>query len=121
MSIQELKTINLERNFASTVIDDLLSYPAKLNESEIKLINAKKRVDQIKEQIDIKRYSLLVSGVIDGKNSEIREAQIEEKISGDKKNLREAKENLDVEEANFHLLENEYQSLLAIARIVGNE
>ena len=103
------------------IIGELLEYPERLHRAELSVIEAKKRVDEIKNQIEIKRNSLLLSGVIDGKNAEVREAQIDAKLNEEKGALSVEKENLEREELSLQLVEDEYRSLLAISRILGNE
>jgi len=103
------------------IIGELLGYPERLYKAGLSVIEAKKRVDEIKKQIEIKRDTLLLSGAIDGKNAEVREAQIDAKLNEEKGALSVEKENLEREELNLKLVEDEYRSLLAISRILGNE
>jgi len=119
MSFESLK--ETWASASNEIIGELLEYPERLHRAELSVIAAKKRVDEIKNQIEIKRDSLLLSGVIDGKNAEVREAQIDAKLNEEKGALSVEKENLERQELNFKLVEDEYRSLLAISRILGNE
>ena len=107
--------------FGHEIIGELLGYPEKLKEAEKQVMAAKKRVDEIKNKMETKRYSLLASGVIDGKNAEVREAQIALKLGEETGALLSAKENLDEAEFYFKQIEIEYRTLLAISRVLGNE
>lgn len=126
MSIEDLKgkawensCFSGERWFNNRVIKELLDYPAQLNDSELDVLGRKKRVDEKKEQLDIKEFSLLASGIINGSNAETRKAQLKDKAIGERSDLKVAEEALSSEEANHKLIENEFKALLAISQIIG--
>lgn len=97
------------------LIDKLAALPELIEAQEQVVIAAYGQVQESKSILSEAEDVLQLSGVIDGKNAEIRQAQLRAKTAGEREGLQKAESNLSREKAKLNLLTNELAVCRAIA------
>lgn len=103
------------------IIQKLQTLPQSIYEAEIAFANKQMEYLAAKEILAKTETKLLLDGTIDGKNSEIREAQLKAKTAKERNDLFEAEVKMLLGKAEYNLKLNELSAYRAIARILGKE
>lgn len=106
------------------VQDRLLGTVRSLEEAEERLLKAQAAYDRAKEALaDAEAALLLGRGEvqIDGKNAEVRAAQIREATAAERRAVQEASKELALARAQVEVRRQELSTWRAIARLVAGE
>lgn len=98
-----------------TLINRLLQLPDLLKYAEENVIKASEAIQEAKAALLVAEDMCLVNGLIDGKNAEIRAAQLREKTSAHRTILQEKENLLSRERAALNHLANEFKALGLVA------
>jgi|GEM_PF-6962407 len=115
---------NLPLFTKETVQDSLLRLMAEMAQVEDKLAQAQIWHDRAKEALaDAEAALLLGRGpvAIDGKNAEMREAQLRDATQAERRRLQEAAEELVLARARAEIARQKLSAWKAIARLVAGE
>lgn len=102
----------------NAIITRLLELPGEIKDAEDKVIEAVDILQGQKSKLTEKQDTLLLSGSIDGKNAEIRNAQLRAQTTDEQFSVRQAENALSVEKATLNSLLNEQGNLRAIAGLL---
>jgi hypothetical protein len=97
------------------IINKLASLPDLIEEQEKVIIAAYQQVQESKSILTEAEDVLFLSGQIDGKNAEIRNAQMRAKTVNEREGLQKAENLLSAERAKLNRLNNELAVYKAIA------
>mgnify|MGYP000979486856 CR=1 FL=1 len=97
------------------IINKLASLPDLIEEQERAVINANLQVLASKDILTEAENVLILSGAIDGKNAETRNAQMRAKTVNEREGLQKAENLLSAERAKLNRLNNELAVYRAIA------
>ena len=97
------------------LIEKLSSLPELIAEQERAVINANLQVQDSKNILTEAEDILLLSGAIDGKNAETRNAQLRAKTASEREGLQKAENELSIRRAHLNFLNNELAVYKAIA------
>ena len=97
------------------LIDKLVSLPDLIEEQEKASISASQQVQKSKGKLTEVEDVLLLGGVIDGKNAEIRAAQMRENTTSERETVQNAERVLTIEQVKINRLNNELAVYKAIA------
>ena len=97
------------------LIEKLSSLPELIAEQERAVINANLQVQDSKNILTEAEDILLLSGAIDGKNAETRNAQLRAKTASEREGLQKAENQLSIDRARLNRLNNELAVYKAIA------
>jgi len=100
------------------IIKRLETLPADIFSAEKSVINAVNEIQEAKEELTNEQGRLLVNGTIDGKNAEIRAAQLRERTEEETKGVQRAENKASVAKANLNFLLNVQSNFRAIAGIL---
>lgn len=105
----------------STVIERLNALPGLIHEQEKALIAAMETQAEFENKLKAKEAELLLSGAIDGKNAEIRAAQMAEKTAAEKAGVKQAEKMVADMRVKLNAFNNEFKALQSIARLLVSE
>lgn len=108
----------MDRN---AIIARLLELPGEIKDAEDEVIEAVDILQGQKSKLTEKQDTLLLSGSIDGKNAETRNAQLREKTTDEQFSIRQAENDLSVAKAHLNHLLNEQSNLRAIAGLLKGD
>ncbi len=97
------------------LIEKLSSLPELIAEQERAVINANLQVQDSKNILTEAEDVLILSGQIDGKNAETRNAQMRAKTVSERGGLQKAENELSIRRARLSFLNNELAVYKAIA------
>lgn len=97
------------------LIEKLSSLPGLIAEQEKAVINANLQVLASKSILTEAEDVLILSGAIDGKNAETRNAQLRAKTAKEREAIQKAENELSVARAHLNRLNNELTVCRAIA------
>lgn len=97
------------------LIDMLALLPATIAEQEKSLIEAYVAAQTCKKELTEAEDDLFLRGVIDGKNAEIRAAQLRANTADKRADLQKAENKISVERAILDGLNNQLAAYIAIA------
>jgi len=100
------------------LIDKLSSLPGLIEAQEQAVISAFEQVQESKSILTEAEDVLQLSGMIDGKNSEIRSSQLRAQTVNERQSIQEAESNLSRERVCLNRLNNELASCKAIAELL---
>ncbi len=103
------------------VIKRLRELPGEIQAQENALLEAVQHQEAYAESLSNTEAGLLLSGAIDGKNAEIRAAQMKDKTAEERAKVREAENLVANARIGLNALLNELKSLQAIARLLDRE
>ena len=93
----------------------LQALPDEIYNAEIKVLEAQKGVTQAKEFLAAKEADLYAEGLIDGKNAEIRNAQLRQLTAEERSGVALAENRLAQCRINLSCLQNQFSACKAIA------
>lgn len=100
------------------IINRLLSLPKEIASAEETVITANKAVQDAKAALQNQEDGLLASGAIDGKNAEVRAAQLRSFTGEQREKVTQAEYNLIRVKNHLALLYNEFKALQAVADLL---
>src|SRR5690606_32965103 len=100
------------------IINRLLSLPKEIAEAEESVITANKALQDAKTGLQAREDELLTSGVIDGKNAEIRTAQLRSFTGDQREAVTQAEYDLVRVKNHLALLYNEFKALQTVADLL---
>lgn len=101
-----------------SIINRLLALPAEIAAAEEAVLQANGRLVTAKESLQAKEDSLLLGNVIDGKNAEIRAAQVRKYTEHEREALSDAELNLKNASARLNRFRDELRALQAVADLL---
>jgi hypothetical protein len=103
------------------LISRLLALPGAIAACELELLEAETARGHLQAHLTTVEDQLLLSGAIDGKNAEQRNAQLRAATVASREQLDEALLTLARKKISLHHLQTEHSSLKAIARVLAAE
>ena len=103
------------------VIERLNTLPGLIYEHEKALLAAVETQHELEANLKAKEAELMLSGEIDGKNAEVRAAQMAEKTFSERVGVKEAEKTVANMRANLNAAHNEFNALRAIATLLAGE
>lgn len=100
------------------IIERLLALPKEIAAAEEAVITANKAVQDAKNALQAHEDGLLTSGVIDGKNAEIRTAQLRSFTGEQREVVTQAEYDLVRVKNHLAMLYNEFKALQAVADLL---
>ena len=100
------------------LIDKLASLPDEIYLAEMAILGYQNELTKTKEVLTLKEAELYTEGVIDGKNSEIRTAQLKQLTIPERNNIATAENELNLARINFNQLQNTFVACRAIASML---
>ncbi|MFB0841835.1 hypothetical protein [Paenibacillus oleatilyticus] len=101
-----------------SIISKLLALPAKIAAEEDNVLQAHANLIEAKGILQQKEDSLLLGNIIDGKNAEIRAAQMREYTEDERKHLIEAELSLKNAVARLERYRDEFRALRSVAELL---
>ena len=114
---KELRSIG----YMAELIGELRRQPEKIAEAMEKILTQQRVSDEAKERLHDKEGSLLQSGVIDGKNAEIRSAQLRDLTREERTKVRDCAEILETLKIELKHEQDKFSAFKAIAQMLGGE
>lgn len=100
------------------IIEQLAELPQQIGEAENLLIERHNAVQSAKEALIAKEDELILAGSIDGKNAEIRAAQMRQFTLAERKRLQDAENAVTKARVGLACLNNRMSTLKAIAGLL---
>ncbi|UUZ80673.1 hypothetical protein LJK88_38445 [Paenibacillus sp. P26] len=101
-----------------SIINRLLASPAEIAAAEEATLQANMKLVTAKEMLQQKEDSLLLGNAIDGKNAEIRAAQLRQYTEHERESLADAELNLKNAVARLGRARDEFRALQAIVELI---
>lgn len=101
-----------------SIINRLLALPAEIAAAEEATLQANMKLVTAKEMLQQKEDSLLLGNAIDGKNAEIRAAQLRQYTEHERESLADAELNLKNAVARLGRARDEFRALQAIVELI---
>lgn len=95
--------------------------PTMIKLAEQDVMKASAEVDQAEAALQDKQAFLTLSGAIDGKNAEVRSAQMWEQTKAERSALNEVRERLQKARMQLAYQQNRFAALKTIARLMAGE
>ncbi len=102
------------------VIRRLLELPAEIAQAETRLLEMETAHANFAACLQLTEDRLLLTGAIDGKNAEVRSAQLREQTAATRAQVEEAQESAVRMKVALHARQNEFSALKAIARLLAS-
>lgn len=103
------------------IIDKLLRLPEEIKSAELAVIDAQVVVTKAKEALMRKENQLILDRLIDGKNAEIRGAQLKEFTKVEREAVNIAENKLALARMELNQLLNQFKAYRAIAELLESE
>lgn len=100
------------------IIDRLMALPKEIASAEEAVITANRAVQDAKNGLQAREDELLTTGAIDGKNAEIRTAQLRSFTGEQREVVTQAEYDLVRVKNHLALLYNEFKALQAVADLL---
>ena len=100
------------------LIDKLTSLPGEIYLAEMAILGYQNNLVKEKELLTLKEADLYTEGKIDGKNAEIRAAQLKQLTIPERNNIAIAENELNLARINFNQLQNTFVAYRAIAGLL---
>ena len=97
----------------------LIELPIEIEDIETEIYEAQREVVEAKNDLDSKATELQLEGKIDGKNAEVRAAQIKSMTEGERQELVNAENKLALLRVHYNRASNQFKAYQAVARILG--
>ena len=96
----------------------LADLPGAINLAEITIIEAQANVTKAKETLSAKEADLYTENKIDGKNAEIRAAQLRQFTTQERNDIAKVENILSLARIQYNLLQNHFSAYRAIAAMM---
>lgn len=103
------------------IIERLLALPTEIAKAEESVIASSKAVQDAKNALQIHEDGLLTTGAIDGKNAEIRTAQLRSFTFNQREAVTQAEYNLVHVKNHLALLYNEFKALQSVVELLRGD
>ncbi|MGF7050382.1 hypothetical protein J2T13_004920 [Paenibacillus sp. DS2015] len=103
------------------IVVRLLALPAEIAKAEEEVLQANESLVSAKELLQGKEDDLLLGNMIDGKNAEIRAAQMRQNTVHEREILAEAELNLKNEVTRLGRLRDEFRALQAVTSLLKGD
>ncbi|MBU5673208.1 hypothetical protein [Paenibacillus brevis] len=100
------------------IFERLLALPSEIAKAEDTVIESHRQVISAKDILQQKEDDLLLGNMIDGKNAEIRSAQMRQHTEHERLNLSNAELHLKNDVARLGKLRDEFRALQAVANLL---
>lgn len=97
----------------------IIEIPPLIAERELAVLEANRAAQRAKEYLAERESELILDGVINGKNAEIREAQLRASTAAEREQYFAAESAAAVERVKLNALHNEFKALQVVAKILG--
>lgn len=97
----------------------LMEIPAAIAEQELAVLEANRAAQRVKEFLTERESELLLNGAIDGKNAEIRAAQIRANTTAEREQYFAADGAVAMERVKLNALHNEFKALQVVAKLLS--
>jgi hypothetical protein len=97
------------------LINKLSGLPGEIHFAEMAIFGAQDGVTKAKDILSVKEADLYSEGVIDGKNAEIRTAQLRQLTTPERNEIAKAENALSMARIAFNQLQNYFTAYRAIA------
>jgi hypothetical protein len=114
-------TITRPQITRTELIDTLLQLPEAIRRREYDLLRREEDQERLEEELSFKERELLLTGKIDGKNADIREAQMREHTNGFHEKLAEGRGAIQRAKLDLHYAQARFSALKAAARLLAGE
>jgi DNA repair protein RadC len=104
-----------------TVINQLLAKPQTIHFAETELIKAQEATQKAQYTLDDREAELLQGTLIDGKNAEIRKAQLKDHTMTERAAVIGAVRKEALARAELAVAHNEFAALRAVSRLLAGE
>lgn len=101
-----------------TVIENLAKLPALIEAAEMGVLRLQEQVDESKEELKDREGDLQLKGAIDGKNAEIRAAQLRQMTKMEREEVGQYENLLAEKRIELNRLLNEFRAYRSIARLL---
>ena len=105
----------------TALITRLMEIPGEIRRGETVLIDLMYDLQAAKDQLASKEADLVLAGEIDGKNAEIRNAQMRKLTTTEREAVVAADRMLALHRVDLTLLQNEFRAMRSVARLIGTE
>lgn len=96
----------------------LANLPGQINRAEIDILVAQDAVIKSKDALSAKEADLYTEGKIDGKNAEIRNAQLKQLTIPERNEIAKAENALSMARIHYNLLQNTFSAYRAISGLL---
>jgi hypothetical protein len=103
-----------------TVMEQLETLPLAVREAEMAVLRAEEARQAAENGLQAREDELLVSGEIDGKNADLRAAQMRQATAGERAQVEEATRQVARLKIELHYVVNQFAALRALARLLAN-
>jgi hypothetical protein len=103
------------------LIDKLMTKPQEIHAAEVAVLEAQAASQDAQRALETRESELLQSDAIDGKNAEIRKAQLQLMTTAERAALFQAVRAEGLARVNLTRLQNEFHSLRAVSRLMAGE
>lgn len=103
------------------VIEQLEKLPTQIETAEMRILQLQIKLDTSKEELKDREGELQLEGAIDGKNAEIRAAQLREMTKAEREKVQKYEYFLAEKKIELNRLLNELRAYRNIARLLETE
>lgn len=103
------------------IINRLTQLPAEIEQAEMDLFDAQLRATKARDILANKEAQLYLDGIIDGKNAEIRSAQLKEHTAAERDAILAAENQVALARINLNRVLNQFKAYRAIAGLIESE
>jgi len=100
------------------IIERLFSLPGEIRDAELEVFSKQLGITSAKDALSAKEADLYTEGVIDGKNAEIRTAQLRQLTIKERNDVAKAENDANMARIKLNYLHNEFKSLQTIAYLI---
>jgi hypothetical protein len=100
------------------IIGRLLEMPSEIFNAETEIFDAQCELLRAKDILTAKEAELYAEGKIDGKNAEIRSAQLKQLTTAERNIIATAENNINLARITFNHLYNEFKMLQTVAYLI---
>ncbi len=97
----------------------IMEIPPAIADRELAVLEANRAAQRAKEYLAGRESELLLNGAIDGKNAEIREAQLRANTTAEREQYFAADGAVAVERVKLNALHNEFKALQVVTKLLG--
>ena len=100
------------------IITRLFSLPEEIRTAELDVFSKQLGITSAKDVVSAKEAELYTEGVIDGKNAEIRTAQLRQLTIKERNDVARAEDSANMARIKLNYLHNEFKTLQTIAYLI---
>jgi len=100
------------------IIERLFSLPEEIRTAELDVFSQQLGITSAKDVLSAKEAELYTEGVIDGKNAEIRTAQLRQLTIKERNDVARAENDANMARIKLNYLHNEFKALQTVAYLI---